>query len=79
MCFTNIEEKLCDDLLRLLEIGSIDSSLWSDKCDYTFTDKCKNLNPENYDLLVLQLNTRSLISKQMELKQLLQKLPNKNS
>ena len=70
---------LYDNLLRPLELGSVDTCLWSDKCDYIDVDKCSNLNPDNYNLLTMQLNIHSMLSKQIELKQLLQKLMNKNS
>ena len=52
-------------------------SIWSDKCDYLDINKCTNLNPSNFNLNVLQLNIRSLLSHQHELR--LQQLINKNS
>ena len=57
----------------------IDSSLWSDKCDYWETEHCANLNPENYNFIVMQLNIHSLLSNVTELKLLLTKLEWKNS
>ena len=57
----------------------MDRSLWNDKCDYYNTDKCDNLNPNGYNFIVFQLNIRSLLSHQNELKELLNKLENKNS
>ena len=42
-------------------------------------ETCSNLNPSNYNLLVLQLNIRSILAHQHELKQLLQDLEKKNS
>ena len=42
-------------------------------------DKCSNLNPRNYNFVVMQLNIRSLLSNQLELKQLLNDLILKNS
>ena len=54
-------------------------SIWSDKCDYLDINKCTNLNPSNFNLNVLQLNIRSLLSHQHELRLLLQQLNNKNS
>ena len=57
----------------------MDRSLWNDKCDYYNRDKCDNLNPNGYNFIVFQLNIRSLLSHQNELKELLNKLENKNS
>ena len=37
----------------------IDNSLWSDKCDYWETEQCANLNPKNYNFIVMQLNIHS--------------------
>ena len=37
-----------------------------------------NLNPNNYNLIVIQLNIRNLLSKQTELNQLLVNLENRN-
>ena len=48
-----------------------DSSLWSDKCDYWEIDHCANLNPENYNFIIMQLNICSLLSNVTELKLLL--------
>ena len=42
-------------------------------------DKCENLNPENYNLVVLQHNIRSLLAHETELKMLLNTLKNNNS
>ena len=72
-------QKLFDNLLRPLELDSIDRSIWNDKCDYLDPDKCVNLNLNNYNLVVLQQNIRSLISNRIELKQLLRNLERKNS
>ena len=46
----------------------LDGSLWSDKCDYRTTDECNNLNPLNYNFIVMQLNIWSLMSNIGELK-----------
>ena len=56
-----------------------DASLWCDKCDCWMADECKNLNPENYNFVVLQWNIRSLMTNQNEMKQLLTKLERKNT
>ena len=56
----------------------IDNSLWSDKCDYWETEQRANLNPKNYNFIVMQLNIRSLLSNATELKILLTKLEQKN-
>ena len=58
---------------------NLDSSLCNDKCDYVEINECKDLNPNNYNLIVVQLNIRSLLSKQVELRKLLNDLELKNS
>ena len=57
-------------LNRPLDLDQLDESLWNDKCDYLDLETCINLNPNNYNLLVLQLNIRSLLAHQLELNQL---------
>ena len=79
MCFTKINRQLFDSLDRPLDLSNKDESLWSDKCDYLYPTSCNDLNPENYNLVVLQLNIRSLLAHQTELKELLQIMSNKNS
>ena len=49
-------------------------SLWNDKYDNLHIDQCKNLNPNNYNMNIIQLNIRSLLANQHELKDLLQQL-----
>ena len=56
-----------------------DKSLWTDKCDYIDVDKCDNLNTNNMNLIVLQLNIRSLLAHQTELRNLLCCLEKLNS
>ena len=46
----------------------MDKSLWTDRCDYIDLEKCDNLNNNNMNLIVLQLNIRSLLVHQDELK-----------
>ena len=75
----NIEDTLMDNLLRSCDLEELDSSLWNDKCDYMELDHCTNLNPNNYNLMVLQLNIRSLLAHQSELKQLIRTTEHKNS
>ena len=77
MCFMRTDNKLFDSLNRPLELTKTDESLWSDKCDYIDPDKCNNLNPEGYNLVVLQHNIRSILAHQTELHQLLQMMANK--
>ena len=79
MCLGDRDQKLFDDLLWPLELDALDRSMWNDKCDYLDLKKCKNLNPYNFNLLVMQLSIRSLISHQIELNQLLRDLENRNS
>ena len=68
-----------DSLSRPLELTKTDESLWSDKCDYIDPDKCNNLNPEGYNLVVLQHNIKSILAHHTKLHQLLQMMANKNS
>ena len=68
-----------DNLQRLINLDELNSTLWSDKCDYLFPSNCTNLNPQNYNLIVLQHNVRSLLGNLAETKQLLQTLHDKNS
>ena len=77
MCFIRMGNQLSDSLSRPLELSRIDESLWSDKCDYLDPSGCSDLNPENYTLVVMQLNIRSLLAHQTELRQLLQVMSNK--
>ena len=79
MCFTKDTAKLYDDLMQPLETESQDKSMWNDKCDYYNVDKCSNLNPENFNLVVLQLNICSILAHQTELRALLHTLECKNS
>ena len=62
-----------------MDFDNMDRSLWNDKCDYYDMDKCDNLIPNGYNFIIFQLNIRSLLSHQNELKELLKKLENKNS
>ena len=41
-------------------------SSWNNKCDYLHIDQCKNLNPNNYNMNIIQLNIRSLLAHQHE-------------
>ena len=79
MCISKCAIKTFDELERPLNLDSIDENLWNDKCDYIDPNSCTNLNLNDYNLNVLQLNIRSILSKQIELKQLLHTLENKNS
>ena len=68
-----------DNLQRPINLGELNSTLWSDKCDYLYPSNCTNLNPQNYNLIVLQHNACSLLGNLAETKQLLQTLHDKNS
>ena len=68
MCFTKIDNRLFDSLNRPLELSRTDESLWSDKCDYLDRNSCNELNPENYNLVVMQLNIGNLLAHQTELR-----------
>ena len=79
MCIQGDLEYHNDNLGRSHNADNLSSCLWSDRCDYTEVDKCNNLNPDNFNFVVMQLNIRSLLSNQVELKQLLNELSMKNS
>ena len=74
MCVDKDKRKESDVLDRPIITDNLDSSSWNDKCDYIEIDNCKDLNPNNYNLVVVQLNIRSLLLKQLELKRLLRDL-----
>ena len=79
MAETMENTKLYDELMRPLEMINTDKSLWTDRCDYIDVDKCNNLNTNNMNLIVLQLNIRSLLAHQTELRNLLCCLEKRNS
>ena len=79
MCFSKKDVTVNDSLSRPISMENIDNSLWNDKCDYWETEQCANLNPNNYNFIIMQLNIRSLLSNATELKMLLTKLEQKNS
>ena len=79
MCFSSVNTTLYDSLLRPLEQTNIGKSLWSDKCDYIDPHNCSNLNTDGYNLTILQLNIRSLLAHQSDLKLLLNLLDKKKS
>ena len=79
MCFSNEVIKLYDNLMRPLELDNHDMALWNDKCDYIELEKCENFNKDNYNFIVMQLNVRSFLAHQRELKYLLRTLEHKGS
>ena len=79
MCFTKVHTQLFDNLMRPLEFENLDHSLWNDKCDYYELSKLTNFNLDGYNLLVLQLNIRSMLSNLSELRQLIHTLDNKGT
>ena len=79
MCNTETDSTQTDLLLRSGDYEELDGSLWNDKCNYIELEKCSNLNPTNYNLMVMQLNVRSLLSHQQKLHQLLRMTERKNS
>ena len=76
---TEQNTKDIDALERSRNTTELDDSLWNNKCNYTDIETCTNLNPNNYNLLMLQLNIRSLLAHQHELNQLLCTLEKWNS
>ena len=79
MCNTEADSTKIDLLLRSSDYDELDGSLWNDKCNYIELEKCSNLNPNNYNLIVMPLNVRSLLAHQHELCQLLRMTERKNS
>ena len=79
MCINTDTQKLYDDLMWPLELENQDRAMWNDKCDYYNIDNCSNLNPGNFNLVILQLNICSILAHQTELKALLLTLEQKNS
>ena len=79
MCFSKTDISQLDDLNRPMDNFLQNNTLWNDKCNYIQPDDCDNLNKGNYNLILLQLNIRGLLSHQDELKLLLQKLHSKNT
>ena len=71
MCLHKLNANSCDNLERPLNLDSLPASLWSDRCDYLDINKCNNLNLSNFNFIVLQLNIRSILLNQLELKKLL--------
>ena len=71
--------KTTDVLENPITIDNLDSALWNDKCDYVDIGDCTNLNPNCYNLIVLQFNIRSLLSNQVALNQLQRDLENRKS
>ena len=78
-CVSQKVLSLYDNLSRPLEFTTIDKNIRSDKCNYVTPLDCDNLNPDDYNFVVLQLNIQSLLSHQSDLRRLLQILKNKNS
>ena len=66
MCISKCATKTHDELERPLNLDNIDENLWNDECDYIDLESCTNLNPNDNNLIVLQLNIRSILSNQTE-------------
>ena len=80
MCFSKTKfPTLFDNLGRPLDISNIDQTLWNDKCDYIQLQDAYNYNKSNKNLIILQLNIRSILGKQDNLNRLLSRLSNQNS
>ena len=71
--------KMFGDLMWPLELNNKDKALWNDKYDYYELENCGNLNLDNFNLITLQLNIRGLLAHELELKQLLHNLENRNT
>ena len=68
-----------DNLQRPLNLDELNPSLWSDKCDYLYPSKCINLNPHNFNFVIVQHNVCSLPANITETRLLLETLHNRNS
>ena len=80
MCFSKTKfPTLFDNLGRPLDFSNQDQTLWNDKCDYTQLKDAYNYNKSNKNLIILQLNIRSILGKQDDLNRLLNSLSNQNS
>ena len=79
MCKSENGDTITDVLENTIITDNLDTILWSDKCDYIDIDDCVNLNLNCYNLIVLQLNVRSLFLNQTALNQLLRNLENRKS
>ena len=79
MCKSENGIKITDVLENPIITDNLDTILWSDKCNYIDIDDCVNLNLNCYNLIVLLLNVRSLLSNQTTLNQLLRDLENRKS
>ena len=79
MCKFGNGTKVRDNPENSIITDNLDSVLWSDKCDYIDIEDCVNLNPNCCNLIVMQLNVRSLLSNQSTLNQLLRDLENRKS
>ena len=79
MCFSKNNLPDYDDLNRPMENFLQHECLWNDKCDYIQPENCSILNNENYNLLILQLNIRGMLSHHDDLKILLHTLNTKKS
>ena len=69
MCFSKSLDHLplFDNLHRPHQVNDISSNVWNDKCDYLELEDIKNLNPYEKNLLIMQLNICSAVSKKTEL------------
>ena len=76
---TEIYSNLEDSLYSSRDLSELDNTLWNDNCDYIDIENCTDLNANNFNLIVLHLNIRSLLSHQHELNQLIRKTEKKNS
>ena len=54
--YSNLE----DSLHSSRDLSELDNMLWNDNCDYIDIENCTDLNPNNFNLIVLHLNIRSL-------------------
>ena len=79
MCFSKTDITHLDELNRPMDNFLQHNTLWNDKCNYIQPEDCDHLNKGNYNLILLQLNIRGLLSHQDDLKLLLHQLQNKNT
>ncbi len=79
MCFSNIDVTLFDNLGRPLDNDYFVREMWNDKCDYYTADSIIDWEGNRDKLIFLQLNICGLVSKQDQLKELLNTLQKRNS
>ena len=81
MCFSELANApvLYDNLNRPIDFNHDRDHQWNDQCDYVDIKDTINYNPNGNNLLIMHLNVRGMINKQLELNQLLNTLEKNGS